>query len=225
MSASLAVVQPEGNEGALHEELKSIKARAEMIQVTDTASCEAAAGAYKDLTDASKKWSDYWEEPCANAHKTWKGLVARRDEVLNALKKAKDDISKKMKVWTEAEEAKRREAQRLAQEAARKTAEAEAVARAVELEQEGRKEEAEALLDAPPPAPTVMVQSNVPKNLGKAVQKYWKYEVTDIKVLARAVAEGKVPPDAIIGNPSHIGGAVRAFKAAFNYPGVRAWEE
>ena len=64
-----------------------------------------------------KKVEKYWEEPTANAHATWKGLLAKKAEMLTPLKDARTMWVDKTRKYLTDKENKRKEEQRKLDEA------------------------------------------------------------------------------------------------------------
>jgi hypothetical protein len=228
MSGNLAVAGEQNeqkNEVTLQEEVRPVLETLKELKVVDGQSFERAAESYGNLTALEKKVGEYWDGPIDAAHKVHKDLVAKRKAMLEPLAAAKVNLRGKMKAWQAEEDRKRAELERKAAEAARNAAEDEKLARATELEAQGRKDEATAALEAPTPAPTVIVQSNVPAGYGNITRKTWKFQVTDLQALVKAIAEGKAPLKAILPNDVFLGNQARTLKAELIYPGVKVWEE
>jgi len=208
-------------EQTMEEQLRANINAIEIITVTDAATFAAAGERVKSLTEIEKKVTGYWAGLKEAAHKTWKGIVSKEKDMLDPLGKKKDEQKQLAKAWFDAEEKKRIEAERVAQEAARKQAEGEALEQAVAVEQSGDKDVAEAIISAPVVAPQVVVPTTVPKGYGGMTQKYYSATVTDIKALARAVLAGQVPEMAIIGNETFLNTQARSLKETMNWPGVK----
>jgi len=211
-------------EATLQQEIKSFA----IIKVVDADTAREAGERCKAIVSLEKKVHEYWDGIVDQAHKTWKGLVAKRSEFLDPLDANKKAQILSMKTWEREEERKRQEAERIAQEAARKQAEDDALAAAAALEKQGTPEakaEAEALINEPVAVPQVVVPTSKPAGFGAFTRETWKAEVTDVKALARAILAGQVPQEAITGNTVFIGQQVRSLKASLKWPGVRTWAE
>jgi hypothetical protein len=225
MKTNLAVVvEPEDDEKSLQQEVKSLS----IIKVVDTDTDREAGERCKAIVAMEKRVGAYWDPLCDAAHKSWKGLVAKRSEFLDPLAESKKSQVLSMKTWEREEERKRQVAERIAQEAARKQAEDDALAVAEALEKQGTPEakaEAAAIIEAPVAVPQVIIPTSKPAGFGSFTRENWKAEVTDIKALARAVLAGQVPDLAILGNLVFLGQQARALKGAMKYPGVRTWAE
>ena len=207
-----------------HDIEQALRAKAEalgIVHVVDAETFEAADENLKFMRGIKKDWIEYWKDIKDNTYKAWKGVVAKEKNIVDVVEERERAQKDDAKVWFDAWERERLEAERLAQEAARRQAEDEALARAVALEAQGEKQEAEAILAAPIPVPQVILPRSVPAGHGGMTQKYYSAVVVDIKALAKAVLEGKVPVQAIQGNDVFLNAQARQFKETMSYPGVR----
>lgn len=143
---------------------------------------------------------------------------------------AADRIGRAMVAYQDVQAQKRREAERLAQEAARKEQarlEKLALERAQRAEARGDIEKADAILAEVPvvvPAPVVSVPAPPPVK-GLTTKSYWRAEVTDLAALVTACASGDVPLEAVLPNEKLLGQTARALKGALRWPGVRVYED
>lgn len=219
----IALKEDKAVEQALRAKIEAI----EVIDVVDAATFEAAGENKKGMVAVQKAWKGYWEPLRVAARSVVDMILEKRDTLDTIIEKKKEDQTGKAKAWFDAEEKKRLEAERVAQEAARKQAEDDAIAAAEALEKQGTPEakaEAEAIIAAPPPVPQVVVKSTVPKGYGGMTQKYYSATVTDIKALARAVLAGTVPVQAIKGDDVFLNNQARMLKLTMNWPGVKVNE-
>lgn len=212
-------------EKGLEEKLRERITNLQIIKVVDAETHRLAGERWKEIIAAEKEWDKYWEEDVENAHKTWKGLVAKRDALKVSLAAKKLEQTNSAKAWKMEEDRKTAELQRKAQEEARKQAQDEAMAKAAALEKEGRVEEAAAVIGSPIQTPAVVVQSSVPKGFGGMTRTTWSAKVTDMMALVKAVAEGKAPIQCIEANMVFLNAQARAMHEALAYPGVVAEEK
>ena len=122
---------------------------------------------------------------------------------LNPLETAEETVKEKVGAYVQAENERREEMQRKADERYQKS-----VDRAVE---KGK--------------PITQAQVIIPKGTAPGNASYrtiWSAVVTDLKALCKAVAEGTVPLEAIQPNMPVLHAMARASKEAFNVPGVKA---
>ena len=149
-------------------------------------------------------------------------LAKERAEAEAARKKAEDEALEKARKLEEA--GAKEEAERALKRAA---AQAEldrimAETREAERKLEAAKEEERVreVLSAPVYVPQVSVPA-APKVSGFSTAKIWSAEVRDLRLLCRAVADGKVSPDAVLPNMPFLNKIAKAHHSEdFGYPGV-----
>lgn len=220
---TLATIETKADE--LNREILPELSVAAEIVVRDAESYQMAGETWKSLTALEKKIKVYWEEDVSSALKLHRSLVAKRDAMLIPVGEQKNFLRLGMKTFEDEQERIRRAEQARLEEEARKAAEEAALAQAVALEQNGHKSAAEAVIATPVVAPAVYVPKTTPAGFGNATRRTWGAEVTDIMALVKAVADGKVPVQAIEANTVFLNQQARALKAALQYPGVRAVEK
>lgn len=220
---TLATIETKADE--LNKEILPELSVAAEIVVRDAESYQMAGETWKSLTALEKKIKAYWEGDVSAALKLYRSLVAKRDAMLIPVGEQKNTLRLGMKSYEDEQERIRRAEQARLEEEARKAAEEAALAQAVALEQNGHKSAAEAVIATPVVAPAVYVPKTTPAGFGNATRRTWGAEVTDIMALVKAVADGKVPVQAIEANTVFLNQQARALKAALQYPGVRAVEK
>lgn len=209
----------------LNKEILPELAVAAEIVVRDAESYQMAGETWKSLTALEKKIKAYWEEDVSAALKLHRSLVAKRDAMLVPVGEQKNTLRLGMKTFEDEQERIRRAEQARLEEEARRAAEEAALAQAVNLEQNGHKEAAEAIIAAPVVTPAVYVPKTTPTGFGNATRRTWGAEVTDLMALVKAVAAGQVPIQAIEANSVFLNQQARALKSDLQYPGVRAVEK
>jgi len=147
---------------------------------------------------------------------------------------AQRKAEEEMRRLREEQERLQREEQRRLEAEARKAAEEERLKLALEFEQMGGKEEADAILAEPIPEPVIemaplpppmaapMVAPTYERATGVSGRANWKAEVFDIKALCRAVTDGKVPSHYVEPNLVVLNKIASGDKQLMNVPGVRA---
>lgn len=144
---------------------------------------------------------------------------------LNTLTKAESVIKGKLYAYQQEKE----KAARAAAEAERKRIEANAAKRAARAESKGDEAAAEEIrleaeLEAAQAAQAVE-QANSGKVAGITARDNWKAEVTDLKTLAQAVADGRLPPHFIQPNMAELNKYAKAVKDTMTVPGVRIYND
>lgn len=157
---------------------------------------------------------------------------AKMDEFCNPLKDAESNIKNEILCFSREQERIRLEteakARREAEEAARKDKE-RLEKEAEEAAGEGRAEEFEQKAAA---AEEVTVEDHMPvaqptpsTPKGTTVKDKWKAEVIDLRALVKAVHEGIVPINAIKADEVYLGQRARSDKGSLKIPGVRVYNE
>ena len=77
----------------------------------------------------------------------------------------------------------------------------------------------------PPPQPIIPQVQTYQKASGISTRETWSAEVTNIRLLAKAVAAGTAAPNLILPNTTALNGLARSLKGAMNVPGVKAVAE
>lgn len=186
------------------------------VTVTNADQMESAAAMLRDVkalqkdADAAQK---SLTQPLEHEKKT---IIAWfRDRVTSKLDAAENRLKRAILGYQAEQDRIRREAQRAADEAARK--ERERLERqAAKAEAAGKVEKAEQIAERAQMVVAPVVQTEAPKVQGVSTRGIWKYEIAD----AAAVPREYLMPD-----EKKIGQVVRALKGDANIPGVRVWEE
>ena len=95
---------------------------------------------------------------------------------------------------------------------------------AILAEEAGEIAEAEAIINAPisTPATIIIPKSAPPASRLTAGRESWSAEMVDLKMLVKAVAEGKQPITFLLPDMTVLNGLARSLKGAMNIPGVAA---
>lgn len=211
----------------LETQALSWPARARAIKILDQMSYNAAASLKLGLMDLRKQIVEHHLEPKRKAFETHKAIVAAEKRILDPVTEAEGIINRSLAVWEREQEAKRLEAERKAREEKAKLEEELRLQAATEAEKEGASEEVVGeILDTPIPLPDPVIQPTYQRVAGAAPrQKNWRAEVTDIKALCRAVANGTASANLVEPNSVALNQMARAMKSTMNIPGVRAVQD
>lgn len=141
------------------------------------------------------------------------------------LGQAEQIIKKKMISYAQEQERIRHEAERKRREEEDRLR-LEAEAKALEAMEQGDDTRADEILEQAEMAPPPAVYTPPPaKAQGISQRDNWKAELTDMKALARAVADGKAPVTLLQLNSVVAGQMARSLKDAMSYPGVRFYND
>ncbi len=153
-----------------------------------------------------------------------KAVMEFFEQPLGYLRQAETILKRAIGNWHDEQARIAREAEAAARqralEAQRKLEE-----QAAKLEARGKSEQAEEKRMQAALAPAIAAASVVappPKSSGISMRETWSAEVENLMELARAVADGRAPLNAIEPNMPMLNGTARAQKDAMNIPGVKA---
>lgn len=204
----------------LEPKLKEASKLAEIIITTNEENAKASL-VIRGLRGLKQTVKDTFRPHIQSANKLWKDLLADEKKYLEPIEAAEEIVENKIKEFIRVEEQKRLEAQRKADELARKEAEKEKarlLKQAEKLENKGNIEEAEAKMQeaatVTPFAPTV--ESKAVKQKGITTGKVWKFEIVD---------ESLLPREYLIPDEIQIRKQVTVWKEKASIPGVKIWSE
>ena len=190
--------------------------RADAFAVVDSSSLDRAAGFVQRINDRIKEIKKTYAEPKDLAHKAHQSICALESEDLGASEQVKRIVKGKIGTWQEEQHRLRQAEQAKRQLEAQKLADDEALERAATLEADGRKVEAEAVLDTPVATPLMPAPPPPPKPEGARTRVYWKFEVTDAKL---------IPFEYMMPDDKKLGVYARSMQNTANVPGVRFYPE
>ncbi len=194
---ALTITTPEQYEAAVAE-LQVIKGKFKEVE-------GSRKELKKPLDEAVKKLQDFFRNP------------------LDFLTKAESILKRKILAYQQEQDRLRREEQARLDEAARKEQD-KLAAQAQRAEAAGKTEKAEVLQQraATVVAPTVV--RSAPRVSGLSTRKVYTVEITDIKALCKAVAEGRVPASYVEANLKVLNAQARTLKTEFVCDGVKVIE-
>lgn len=234
MTAEAALKLVETSEtGAVEQKALTILDQAGAVVVTDAGTYTAAGELWKQLGDMIKEVKDTFDPICDATNKAHKAATAKRAKYLDPLTTAYKSVKSLMEAWDrEQERIRKAEEARLA-EIARKEEEDRQLAEAIAAEEAAKEsgatpeeaaQVAEAVMTETVYVPPVVIPKAVPKLSGGPVfQERWAAEVTDLRALCRAVAEGKASTECVTGNMVVLNRMATALKSTMSIPGVRAY--
>ena len=200
--------------------ISNITQQALCLKVVDNKSYAQAGSMRNAHTDMKKTIIGFFKPHKDNAWKAHKALCKAETDELAKLSPAVKHLDTEMlaqeKIW---EKEKLAEEERL-REIARKEAEDQQMKDALEAEKEGNKEEAEAILNEEPHVPTPIVAPSTPKIAGLGTVTNWTHKVTDLKLLVKAICEGKVSVNAVKANETFLNQQARSLKDTVKIEGV-----
>lgn len=193
---------------------------ADSIVVNSPETYVAAAEALKAAKALQREIKEFFDPLKKAAKEAHHKLCESEKEKLAPLDAAIADIGKKLTAYDQEQERLRREEEARLRELAAKREEEARLMEAIELEAMGETAEANRIIDEPPPPTIVRVEKATPQVSGVSFRASYRAEVTDLRALVRAVADGKVPLLAIVPSETFLNQQARAMKETLDYPGV-----
>lgn len=208
--------------------------RAKALVIRDDATCVRAAEMLKGIKDLRKEVDEAFDSIIAKAFAAHKEACTKKRQAEMPLIEAELVLKRGLATYeTEQEQARQIEQRRL-EAIARQAEEDRRLAEAADLERQalsGPEPDLDALYDAhqmleqPIETPSVQVARTTPKVAGVSYRESWKAEVTDLKVLCRAIADGTQPTSMVTANMTALNGIARSLKGQASVPGVRFLSE
>lgn len=179
---------------------------------------------YVGLKDIEKEITDTFREPKERAFQAHRAITAAEKRHLDPITEARRIIKGKIGDYREAQEQIRRDEERRLQEEARKKAEDRALSEAADLEKQGKKDEAQEILNQPIETPTVIIQNDTPKTAAK-FRTVWKIEVYDPAALFEFTIRQIGLRKFFVPDETAVRKYVEATQGAMELPGVKRWKE
>lgn len=214
MQTTLSIEIPKNKE--IDQGVIDISNRAFCIVVKDNATMIEADTLLHDIKSMIKKIKDFFRPHKENAHKAWRSLCDAENNELERLENAVKRITPQVKSYLEKEEAKRKAEEDRVRLEALKIEEDNRLFEAAQLEAEGLKGEAEAVLETPAPIIMPTVEKTTPKADMRLYRKTWKFRITN---------ELQIPREYLTPDLTKIGGVVRALKNKCVITGIQVYEE
>ncbi len=204
--------------------------RAGALQIVDDASCVLAAELLKGIKDLRKEIDETFDGIIAKAFAAHKEACSKKRLHEAPLLEAERLLKASLGAYHTAQEIKRQAEQRRLEEVARREAEDRRVAEAADMERAalaGPEPDLDALYDAqqlleqPIEAPSVVLPAATPKMAGVSFRETWRADVTNLRELCRAIADGHQPTSLVLPNQTALNGLARSLKNQARVPGVR----
>lgn len=203
---------------------------AERMVIATQEAYDESANFLKIVKGLRQEIDKTFDQNIKDAHALHKNLVATKKVHSDPLDRAEAIVKSKSIAFIREQEQRAAEAARIAAEAARKAedkrkAELEAQAKAWEAKGNAEKAEerraaaAEVFVPVPEIAPTFQ------RATGQAIKKLWKCEVTDVKLLCKAIVDGVLPETMVLPNSTALNALARTMEDKKQYSGLRFYAE
>lgn len=201
----------------LKQEALAWPAKAKALIVRDQQSYQQATGDLLGIKDLMNRINEYCDPNIKRWHEGHKAAVADKKATVQPLLDAEAIYKTNISKWVQEQERIRLEAQRKADEEARKREEEARLALAIEAEQNGAsKETTEEILNMPIQmvAPTVAPTFNQAE--GVSTRKYWKWRLVD---------ESRIPRNFLMVDEKKINAIVRSMGPKAGIPGIEVYRD
>lgn len=173
---------------------------ANALVVNDAVSYQEAGLRLREVKTFKGKVGEVFDPLADAAHKAHKAITAQRGRFLTPADDAETTIKVKMSTWFTAEQKRKADEARAEQERLRREEEDRRLNEAASLEQQGKADEAEQLIESPIATP-IVTAAPAPKVEGVKMRESWSFEITDAT---------KINPAYMVPDLSAIGQAVRS---------------
>ena len=207
------------------EKALALPERAKAVQIVDGTSYTAAGEILLAVKAMRKEIEGVFGPMKSKAHAAWKAVCEEEKKADAPLVEAEGIVKREMARYDTEQERIRMEEQRRLEAEAKRLEEERRLFEAEQLEAEGRKEEANLVLEEPVIAPVIQVPAYTPKVQGISFREVWKGECFDLKALVKAAAADDRYLPLLQANVSVIGAQARSLKSAFKVPGIKVWSE
>ncbi len=194
-------------------ELTQLAIVALKVTVTDQKSYLQAAELFKDHKAMDKKIVAFFKPHKEAAHAAHKSLTTAESAERNKLLAGMGHLNQQMAAWRTAEAKRVKDEEDRLQREAKERAEQEQLDAAQSAEDDGDREEADAILDEEIYVPPVVKAAEIPKVSGMKFTERWTCRVVD---------ESKIPREYLIPNYQALNSAARSLKKNFNIAGCVA---
>jgi hypothetical protein len=191
--------------------------RAQILQIRDTASYEAAGALAIEIKSWTKTVEDKFKPSCDAAYQAHRTITAFRNETLAPYEEAENIVNQAMGEYRKKVEAKRKAEADAAADKARKEAEEKRKKEIEAAKAAGDKEGAKNLKAAPIIATPAPVKTQEPPKIkGVTVRKVWDFQIVD---------DNKIPRKYWALDLTAIRKVVQALGANHGIPGVAAFQK
>ena len=171
---------------------------------------------FRIMVDRQRKnWAVVIKPAVNAAHMAHRQIKDVENTVDEPLSNALDILDPQISRWRIEQENARRIEQEKINRKLRQDEEDRRLAEAEELHKSGKKEEADAILEAPIVAPEVVLPSST-KVSGIQDRTYWSAEVFNLKLLCSAIANGKADVSLVLPNMPALNSMAKGMKTAMN---------
>jgi len=223
MTTDITIRQPDENK--LSSGSSDLQNKSLAIVIKDQGTYDQAGELYKLAQTMEKQVIAEFKEPKEAAHKAHKSFCALEKKILIKIQDPMGILARK-RIDYENEQARlRAEEQKKQEEKRKQIIEEERLKYATDLDNAGKKKEAEQVLDAPVIIEPVVVEKKVEKTEGLTTVTTWKGKVTNPVLFIQTVARIPSLHNLLEINEGQLNKMASKLKDTFNLDGATAYEE
>ncbi len=205
----------------MRAEYSGLLLEAEKVKVTDLATHEIAKAMLYGLAMRKRKIHERLDPIAESAYKTHKGVTSLRAELLQPIEAAEARIGLEVNAYDEKERARAAAAAKAKEDPARKAEEERRLADAEAAEMEGKREEAEAILEAPLETESIAPEPILAKVDGESSRTNYGAECFDVLALAKYVVAHPEDKALLSAHGPNLNARARSQREGFKLPGCR----
>lgn len=194
--------------------------KAKALPVVTAEDAKAIDDLLVSVKQEQKNRVEWFKPHKARAKAVYDGLRDDERRALAPLEQVEAICEPKLKAWQDQEKTRREDEERKLREQAQALTDDDRLNKAAELEKQGRKEEADAILSDPTPGPSVLMPKPQVK-FATSFPIYWHAEVVSLQLLAKSWLAGKVGKDSILPGMVYLNREATIRKEAMNVPNGR----
>lgn len=215
------ITEDANQESQLINLVNPVVEQANQIRVTEQ-TFNSASGFLKQIKVAQKRINDHFDPLIGSAHQTHKLLCAKKKEVELPLKQAEFGIKSKIGVYLQEQKQERLVEEARLREIQHKLEDERKIQQAEMAEAVGENGLADQILEEPINTPATVIP-RVARHEGISTSKTWHIEVTDLRALIVAVAEGKAPTAFLLPNEKALRQQAVSLHGEFKCLGIRVY--
>src|SRR2546428_10648006 len=197
--------------------------KAKQTMIEDQVTYDRASAMLLGIKDLRRDIDLHYDPLIAKAYAAHKTPPAAKKKIEAPLAEAETILKTGISRWHAEQERARQELERKAREESEHLAEEIRLEMAVQAEESGAPAEVvQEMLESSISLPAPVAAPTYQKADGISTQRRYRADVTDIKALCRAVADGEVSPECVVANMTVLNSMARSLKETLRIPGVRA---
>lgn len=226
----IATKEQKNEVAVIEKESNKVLGHAKTLDIKSQEDYDKAAQFIKAVKLLQKKVNETFGPIVSKAYAAWKEAKAQEKKHLDPLVEAEQIVKRASIGWYEEQERIRQDKERKEREAAdaaEKKRKKELKSQAKGWEEKGNTEKAEerrAAAEQVHVAPRPVLDT-AQKAVGQSIKENWKADVTDLRSLVKAVADGRAPLNFLTPDMTVINRQAKATKDSMKFDGIKFYVE